>query len=493
MRPITRREALQLGILGGLGVLAGGIGLSRTGLPWLVPSPGSTETGGAVGGVSLTEPEVLRSRDGVLRVGLVAVPTVTTIAGRRARVLTYNGTVPGQTWLVRPGDRIEVRLRNELDAPTNLHSHGLEVSPQGNGDNPFVSIEPGQVFDYRFDLPDDHPPGVFWYHPHRHGTVADQLFGGLYGALIVEDDNDQVPVDRDRVLVVSDISLTADGQVAPVTAPEVMMGREGDLVLVNGQHRPQLSARPGQRERWRVINACTSRYLRLELTGQRLELLGIDSGREPTPREVTEVVLAPGNRADLLVSMRAGTSELRTLGHDRGGMGMMGGSGLSGPGTLATLTVTGDEVAAPGPVPERPPIPDLRQRPVAGQREIAFTMTMGSMMGPGEDMMDLGFDGRAFDAARIDQQVSAGTVEEWLITNPTPMDHPFHLHVWPMQLIETGGQPVTEPTRRDVVNVPAQSQVRVLVDFARHLGRSVYHCHILDHEDAGMMASVEAR
>ncbi|MGB3955787.1 MAG: multicopper oxidase family protein [Brooklawnia sp.] len=487
MRPITRREALRLGMLGGFGVLVGGVGLSWSGLPWLAPR--SSSIGG--GGGSLVEPEVLRSWGGVLRVELVAARQESTVAGRRARVLTYNGTVPGQTWLVRPGDRIEVRLRNELDIPTNLHTHGLEVSPQDNGDNPFLSIEPGQVFDYRFDLPADHPPGVFWYHPHRHGTVADQLFGGLYGALIVE--GDQVPVGRDRVLVVSDLSLTADGQVASVSGPEVMMGREGDLVLVNGQHRPQLSARPGQRERWRVVNACTSRYLRLSLPEQGLELLGIDSGREPAPREVADVLLAPGNRADLLVNLRAGTSELRTLGHDRGGMGMMGGSGLSGPGTLAILTVTGDEVAAPGPVPDPPPVPDLREKPVARQREIAFTMTMGSMMGPGRDMMDLGFDGRAFDADRLDQQVSAGTVEEWVIANPTTMDHPFHLHVWPMQLIETGGQPVNEPARRDVVNVPAQGQVRVLVDFARHPGRSVYHCHILDHEDAGMMASVEAR
>lgn len=487
MRPVTRREALWLGTAGGLGVVVGGLGLSRTGLPWLVVPTGSAE-GGAVDAESLAEPEVLRSRDGVLQVELVAAPTATTIAGRRARVLAYNGTVPGQTWLVRPGDRLEVRLRNELDTPTNLHTHGLEVSPLGNGDNPFVSIEPGEVFDYRFDLPDDHPPGVFWYHPHRHGTVADQLFGGLYGALIVE--GDQVPVGRERVLVVSDISLTADGQLAPVTAGEVMMGREGDLVLVNGQHQPRLSARPGERERWRVINACTSRYLRLDLPGQRLELLGIDGGREPALREVAEVLLAPGNRADLLVSMRAGTSELRTVGYDRGRMGMMGGRALSGPGTLATLTVTGDEAAAPGPVPGRPPLHDLRGEPIARQRDIAFTMTMGSM-GPGRDMMDLGFGGRVFDAGRIDQQVSAGTVEEWVITNPTPMDHPFHLHVWPMQLIETGGQMVSEPARRDVVNVPAGSQVRVLVDFARHPGRSVYHCHILDHEDAGMMASVE--
>lgn len=107
--------------------------------------------------------------------------------------------------------------------------------------------------------------------------------------------------------------------------------------------------------------------------------------------------------------------------------------------------------------------------------------------------MDLGFDGRPFDAERVDQQVAAGSVEEWTITNPTPMDHPFHLHVWPMQLIEADGEPVSEPTWRDVVNVPANGRVRTLEDFTHHPGRSVYHCHILDHEDAGMMAVVDTR
>lgn len=489
MRPISRREALQLGLFGGLGIAVGAVGLSRTGLPWTTPS---ADVGGAgLGDGRLLEPEALRSRDGVLQVDLAAARREVTIAGRRSRVLTYNGTVPGQTWRVRPGDRIEVRLRNELDTPTNLHTHGLDVSPEGNSDNPFVSIDPGEVFEYRFDLPEDHPPGVFWYHPHRHGSVADQVFGGLYGALIVE--GDPIEVSRERVLIVSDLSLTAGGELASVTPHDVMMGREGDLLLVNGQHRPQLAAGAGEHERWRVINACTSRYLRLALPGQRLELLGIDSGREPTPREVTEVLLAPGNRADLLVTMQPGTSELRTLGYDRGGIGMMGGGARSGPAALAALSVSGDEPAAPAAVPDRPPVSDLRERPVAGRREIAFTMAMGSMMGPGRSMNDLGFDGRAFDMDRIDQRVSAGTVEEWTIANPTPMDHPFHLHVWPMQLIETGGQPVPEVARRDVVNVPAQGRVRVLVDFGRHPGRSVYHCHILDHEDAGMMATVEAR
>lgn len=280
MKPITRRQALQLGALGGLGVVIGGIGLSQTGLPW-----GRAMADGEL----LIEPEVLRSSGGLLQVDLVAARRELTIAGRQVHALTYGGMVPGRTWRVRPGDSIEVQLRNELDTPTNLHTHGLQVSPAGNGDNPFLSIDPGQSFDYRFTLPEDHPPGVFWYHPHRHGSVADQIFGGLYGALIVEDGH--MPISRERVLVVSDISLTPGGQIAAASGADVMMGREGDLLLVNGQHRPHLSARPGEQERWRVINACTSRYLRLALPGQRLELLGIDGGHEQAPPEVREVLL----------------------------------------------------------------------------------------------------------------------------------------------------------------------------------------------------------
>lgn len=475
--------------------MVGGVGLSRTGLPWAGRS--STASDGASGraprGDELMEPATARSQDGVLGVDLVAAAGTAEVAGRQARVLTYNGTVPGQTWQLRPGDRLEVRLHNQLDATTNLHTHGLVVSPQGNSDNPFIAVEPGDTFDYRVDLPEDHPTGVFWYHPHGHGKVADQLFGGLYGAIIVT--GDEVPVSRERVLIVSDLSLTDDGRIAPVSATEAMMGREGELVLVNGQDRPHLTARPGERERWRVVNACTSRYLRLALPGQDLELLGVDGGHEPAPRVIESVVLAPGNRADLLTTMRTGTSELRTLGYDRGGTGMMG-VDLSGPATLATLAVTGQDARDRVRVPERPADRDLRDGPVAGRREITFTMTVGgAMMGPDRmgETMDVGFDGRGFDPDRVDQEVASGAVEEWTVSNPTPMDHPFHLHAWPMQLIEAGGHLVTDPLWRDVVNVPARGRVRLLGDFTRHPGRSVYHCHILDHEDGGMMGVVEVR
>ena len=189
--------------------------------------------------------------------------------------MRYNGSVPGPTLHLRPGDHLGIDLVNHLDQPTNLHTHGLQVSPQGNSDNPFVMVNPGQTFHYDYQIPDDHPAGTFWYHPHHHGLAADQVFGGLYGAIVIGEP-DPTPVSADRVLVISDITLDGAGAVPPATAMQRMTGREGDLVLVNGQSRPQLTARPGARERWRIVNACVARYLRLRLDGQDLQLLGID-------------------------------------------------------------------------------------------------------------------------------------------------------------------------------------------------------------------------
>jgi FtsP/CotA-like multicopper oxidase with cupredoxin domain len=164
-------------------------------------------------------------------------------------------------------------------------------------------------------------------------------------------------------------------------------------------------------------------------------------------------------------------------------MMMMGPTDLSGPAHLADVAVSGSPSRASVDLPT-PSVTDLRGANHDARREIAFTMGMGGMT--------FGFDGRAFSAERTDQRLSAGAVEEWTIRNPTAFDHPFHLHVWPMQVIDDDGRRPEAPEWRDVVNVPSGGAVtvRFLVDIA---GRTVYHCHILDHEDAGMMAVVEAR
>ncbi|WP_123918307.1 multicopper oxidase family protein [Georgenia muralis] len=487
MEPISRRQALALGALGTGGVVAGALGLARTGVPWGGgTSPGGDLTPRRAGGADLVEPEVLTSADGRLRVELTMAEAEVDVGGRSARLLTYNGTVPGPTLRLRPGDTLQVRLANQLDAPTNLHVHGLHVSPEGNGDNPFLTIEPGEVFDYEFVLPADHPTGTFWYHPHHHGHVADQVFGGLYGAIVVEDD---LPVSRERILIVSDLSLEADGSVSRPRMQDQMMGREGSIVLVNGQVRPRVTAAPGERQRWRVVNACTSRHLVLDLADQPVDLLGVDLGRSSALRAAEEVLLAPGNRADLLVTPYAGRTPWRALPYDRGGMGM-GRGGASGPGSaiLAILEVSGATVESPPPLPAATAPADLRTVEPARRRLITFTMGMG--MGGG---MSFGFDGRSFDPARTDQEIVGGTVEEWTLDNPTPMDHPFHLHVWPMQVVEADGKAVADPRWRDVVEVPARGRRVVRIAFEGFAGRSVYHCHILDHEDGGMMGVVEVR
>ncbi len=492
MQPLTRRNALLLGGLGVAGTAAGAAGLA-----WTLASRGAPATGAA-----LTLPAELRSTGGTLALELEAGRGPMQLAGRRATALGYNGASPGPTLRLRAGDVLRIRLLNRLAAPTNLHVHGLHVSPQGAGDNVFVTVDPGGSFDYEYRLPADHPPGAYWYHPHLHGLVAGQIFGGLFGAMVVED-TEPVAAATERVLLVSDTDLDAAGNVRGVPPAQRMAGREGGLVLVNGQINPLLSARPGQRERWRVVNACVARYLRLRLDGQGMQLLGMDSGRFRAPAPVDEVLLGPGNRADLLVSTVAGESVLRAAHYDRGSMPGMMGRAPAGQGptespqglSLATLHVMGEPVAGPAALPPGPAPADLRQVSVAARRQFLLAAGMrGDRMGAaGGGMMAFTINGREFDAARVDTTVPAGTVEEWTVVNTSPMDHPFHLHVWPMQLISVNGAALAAPVWQDVVNVPANGRVRVRIAFKNFTGRSAYHCHILDHEDLGMMGVVEVR
>ncbi len=492
VEPVSRRQLLLWGVSGLAATVLGTAGLAR----------GAALLDDTAGG-ALAAPRELKSRGGNLGVQLTAARGPVRLGDGEATMLRYNGMLPGPTLRLLPGDRLQVALRNDLPEATNLHVHGLHVSPQDNGDNPFVHIGAGSTFNYEYELPADHPPGVFWYHPHLHGSVAEQVSGGLYGAIIVEDP-EPIAVSRERVLMISDVSLGPAGRVRRPSSVERMMGRMGGVLLLNGQVRPRLEARPGQRERWRVVNACVSRFLRLRLDGQQMQLLGMDSGRYPLPRAVDEVFLAPGNRADLLVTTAAGTSLLRTLPYNRtnvGGMGDMLGQDSGGEHTLAALVVAGQQARAPAPVAARPASRDLRGVTPAATRELVFSAGLGGMVGGGPVGGPGGgpafgrftIDGREFDPARTDVRAKAGSVEEWTLTNTSPMDHPIHLHIWPMQLVETGGRPEREVLWRDVVNVPANGQARVRIAFDDHVGRSVFHCHILDHEDNGMMAVIEVR
>lgn len=484
-RRLTRRHFLEMGGGAAAAFLLGGCGEDSPASP--TPGPGaaySATPGGSEG--LFPEPPTIRSANGRLETTLVVAPTMVPHGTGSRWALAVNGTSPGPTLRVRPGDQLRIRLDNQSGHATNIHTHGLRVSPEGNADNPFIEIPAGETFDYEIDIPADHPGGLFWYHPHLHHHVAEQLFAGFFGAIIVEDTFDSLPeieAAHERLLLIHDAKPGAtESAVMSATAMEQMNGREGSVVLVNGVATPQIAATVGQLERWRILNASPSRFYELSLRGQSLMVVGSDGGRlsEASPQDTIRIV--PGERVEVLIwPEKPGNYTLETLAVDRGTAGMgMGRQATSAGATLARLSV-GEGRPASGPPSLRfPPLDDLTGLTPDASRELTFSMQGTNVR----------IDGRQFDPGRIDIRAPFATVEEWTVRNTSTMDHPFHLHIWPLRVVASSSGAV-QPGWKDVVNVPAGGWVRFRVRFDGLRGKTVYHCHILDHEDMGMMGVIE--
>lgn len=441
-------------------------------------------------GAPFRRPEELTSVNGRLEVILTAAATSVPYGSAARLAYTYNGSTPGPTLRVRPGDTVIVTLKNQLNTDTNLHAHGLHVSPSGDSDNIFVVVPPGSEHTYTYVIPDDHPSGLFWYHPHAHGHVAEQIAAGLAGAIIVTDSLDAIPeiaASIERLWVLADPPIGGSSAVLAASQMTRMQGREGDVVLVNGVAQPRLDVTAGALERWRIVNASASRYYRLALDQHQLQVIASDAERLTAPVTVAEILLAPGERTEILVTpTRSGAFALRALGYDRGSAGM-GGRGSTGNSEtpVATMNVTGTATAATLPVSITKPRPSPD---VSATRSLTLAMGAGGGMGGmgGASMMAFTIDGKTFDPERVDVTVRGGTTEEWAIRNTSSMDHPFHLHVWPFQIVDG---PATSGWK-DTVNVPAGRTVTIRIPFTDFTGRTVYHCHILDHEDLGMMGII---
>ncbi|QTF92857.1 multicopper oxidase domain-containing protein, partial [Halomonas sp. BM-2019] len=239
-----------------------------------------------------------------------------------ARLWLYNGKV-APLIEVREGDKLDITLINELEQETTLHWHGVPV-PQAQDGAPWDAVAPGESRQYRYTFPAG-SAGLHWFHPHPHEGTARQVAHGLAGALLVRPPQDLLPVEvEEHLLVVSDLRLRANGEIAPHTAEDWMNGREGELLLVNGQREPRLDVAPGTTLRLRLINACAGRYLRLRLDEHELTLIGTDGGLIERPQPLEELLLTPGERADLLVrvSERAeGRFLLASHPYERGWMG----------------------------------------------------------------------------------------------------------------------------------------------------------------------------
>jgi FtsP/CotA-like multicopper oxidase with cupredoxin domain len=464
------------------------------------------------GGHALAAPAVQTSQDGLLEVNLQAGLEPVMVGGRPAELLTFNGQVPGPRLVARPGDQVRIHLTNYLHHPTNLHYHGLHISPQNNGDNVFLQVPPGERFTYEFTIPQDHPAGTFWYHPHHHGQVAEQVFGGLAGLFVIRGALDEIPeiqAAQEEFIVLQDFGINAADQRVTPHHMALMRGREGDLITVNGQVNPGLTVAQGGLLRLRFLNASASRFYRLQLEDHRFYLTATDGGAIAAPIELSEILLAPGERAEVLVrgDRPPGQYRLVNLPYDRGGMGRMGdgmGGGMggrmgrqgmggrssngfqaNGPQLLATLTYQG--AIAPRPLPEQLLAVEALPEPDTTRR-IEFSMGMG----PGMGMVFL-FNGQPYDAQRIDIIAKLGTVEDWDLVNRDPdrMDHPFHLHVNPFQVVHRNGQPEPDRAWKDTVLVKRGETVGIRIPFRNFTGKTVYHCHILDHEDLGMMGNVQ--
>lgn len=486
----SRRVFLASVGAGGVAILAAGCGGGTT------RSSPTVAPGGA-----FVQPNFMTSQDGRLELTLRAEAQKVQFGNGTRFAYTYNGSTPGPTLRVRPGDRLVVTLENHLDTDTNLHTHGLHVSPSGDADNIFVTVAPGQTHTYTYDIPVDHRSGLFWYHPHAHGHVAQQVAAGLAGAIVVTDGIDEISEltsSTERVWVLADPPIGSDAGALAVSGMSQMQGRQGARVLVNGVYQPDVAAAAGVLERWRFVNASASRYYRLAIDGHQLHAIASDGGRLGAPVAIDELMLAPGERTELLVTpTKAGTYRLRALAYGRGTAGMGGGMGNGMGGstgssaaelTVATMTVTGN--SGPTALPSQladPASMTLVSATSTRTLELAMGMGNGSMMGGGGSMMGFTIDGKTFDPARTDITVSLGAVEEWTIRNTSPMDHPFHLHVWPFQVIDGRGP----GGWKDTVNVPANSELRIRIPFTGIVGRTVYHCHILDHEDLGMMGVID--
>jgi FtsP/CotA-like multicopper oxidase with cupredoxin domain len=538
------------------------------------PPPGSV----------VSQPRDLESRDGVLKVDLRIRSYRSPDGSVRYCYLSADAQSP--TLRLHPGDLLELRLTNELTdleptpaampgmtmAPasrgadphhsdadhridpcksvamtgvsTNLHFHGLTVPARCHEDEVLkTSIQPGDPpFEYRFRIPENEPPGLYWYHPHIHGFSSRQVMGGASGALIIEGIERAVPQVAglpERVLVIRDQDLlnpNAPPSKSEPVVPHTFIDRDGDSANNGtGFGRPakdlsinfvpvpwpdyppaRIRLKPGARELWRVLNASAITYLNLALiygrVPQQLGLVGIDgvpmnsSGNTEPVTWVDHIGVPPGARVEFIVN---GPGEgvpaifaTRTVDTGQGGE--------NDPNRdLASIVAAADATEPPAlpayhtPLPA-PTLPWLRDAQPVRVRRLYFSEKLDNPNDPNSAAtFYITVDGqtpKAFDPADGPNIVAQqGDVEDWIIENRSTELHAFHIHQLHFMLLAWNGVPVNEPFLRDTVNVPyfngrmlEYPSVRVRMDFrdANTVGTFVYHCHLLEHEDAGMMGTI---
>ena len=464
--------------------------------------------------VSLPEPPQIRATSHVLSLTLHAVHE----NGRNA--FSFNGATAAPVLRVSPGETLKIDYVNDLPAispercavnpcmdMTNLHFHGLTVSPNAPQDDVLGMLaKPGETLHYSVLIPSDHVPGLYWYHTHPHGESHRQVLDGMSGAIVIEGMERYVPELRhlrERVLIVRGKSIEHDPN-ANVLKEQVELPSKGcggeaeppeEIMTVNGAVRPRIEIAPRERQFWRIVNASADRYLDLQVDGQPVEIVALDGvplayHQPKNPTLVADhFVVAPAGRVEAIV---AGSSQgmhasLRTLCVNTGPDGdpnpAMVLADLVPPSDLRTEST----VKLQASTDMRPPVYSRvdveRLKRTAAEFTVLFT----------EDKNGFYINGRKFEAeAPAMTTARVGTYQHWRIVNATGELHPFHIHQVHFLAYAENGKPLEHPEWLDTVNVPVGGSVDVILDFTNPVikGLSLFHCHLLNHEDKGMMAKV---
>ncbi len=445
-------------------------------LPFLLPAPPPVLAQWEdidLGGL----PEI-RSQNGVLHAVFDARPQTVTIGDARFPGYVYNGSYPGPVLRVHPGDFVHIKLVNHLPEATNLHFHGLRVTPEGTGDNVHLVVPPGTSFDYAFRIPDTHPAGLFWYHDHLHGQTEPHVNAGLGGAILIDGFPQTLRGLRgipEKLLVMKDVEMPG------CTGAILKTQLHCRLISVNGIVGWHTTMAPGATQLWRLCNQGANLWVHLAVPGATVRIIGRDGTPAEHVADADTIDIMPASRMDVLVTAKA-AGNISLLAKN-----MLTGSGKSMTMNreLGSITVAGPAAPQPAAAISFPPQRDLRDGPVGLHRTITFT----------EDSEANKFfiDGRMYDHNRIDAHVPLGTVEEWTVRNRTHDFHEFHIHQLGFQVIEINGKKQDFDGYLDDVNVPDMGEVKLLIPFTdpNIVGHFVYHCHVLKHEDHGMMANVE--
>ncbi|MGY3438980.1 multicopper oxidase family protein [Marinovum sp. KMM 9989] len=501
----NRRQMLALGAVGA--ALGGAAALA-----WSGRAVADALTGFGLGGPGdLVNPPEIQSKNGVLQVTLRPTLGQGLVNDQPRKLRRYNDGLPGPTLRVRPGDLMEIRLENGLPpnpddlaavahsgaqstghteavhvAPhdlntTNLHFHGMHVSPKGDSDNVFLTVEPGGTFNYRVQIPDTHPTGSFWYHPHWHGSVAAQIGTGMAGLIIVEPEGYLPEGLPERQIV---IQTVIGSDEAAFDDPEQFMSLQAPRIFtLNGQYRPTIRLRHGERQFWRILLANDFQFcpLNFKAMGLKALLVGRDGTPLTTPEAVEDVLLSPGNRIDVVVEgLAPGLHDMLRQPYRHGLVDLD--ARTIGQVHVEVGSGTSDLMPAGASAP-----PDITDAEIVRRR----TVVLGETKNP-RAVFDLAFtiDGKSYDPDTWHLDPKLDTAEEWTFVNTTAYPHPMHIHINPFQVVAINGTP--EPARPwyDTFVVPAAGTLTIRSRFEDFDGDFVTHCHILPHEDAGMMMNV---